>query len=1066
MNDDNIQLLSQLSTIVITEREHCAIQIESKNKETGSSKRDSKMENMEIELRGLLNEALDGKSRVPEVHVEESADDEVRGIEETPVDIQGKTPMRSEEAHNYLTPNMSDSVEVGSIISGGGSSIDITDFFKSSGYEPAKVDNDGKDRRNSAIEDELQLTNTEEKVVTIVTEIPIVTIIDTDDPGSSAQLDDIAAPDEQSPDPFAATFAEAAETSRSYLPVYEDAEITETSTDDSPQHPHPRRPKGRHYGSFRKLFRPRSSSSSSSKLSKKASRSRSRSRSPSPLESPTSAQSSQSNLFQDLDTGLPRVRRRSHVYSQRRSVSHTTAVSQNNPIDIDHLAACDSDESISCATSPFDISTVPFDPANPYLDISCRNLSHFPILPARFEGLVELHLVNNWITAVPGFVLPVLSKLQVLDMSQNLLKELPAEIRCLSELRELYVRENRLENVNSELGKCVSLEVLDLGNNKISALGWLNSELPHIGHFWLIWRFHIFCVEPELFAQISKLKTLDLSRNKLRILPSSIGLIPSLQNLQIDDNPFDVSFKKLVTPLVAALQLEREGGIGKQSSSRPSDTTSQSEADWSRASSMLFDDSIPSTPVSATGSMRSVQRRVRSLPPEGLSTDQISRLEGLFAGHVTPNGSMRSLSSVRSRGSYPGIIFRDSMGDAEGMMQGAESGSFRFTAPRGGSKRTGLVGTFPLPGMSASSHSMDADLPLKDEEGDRGGEKGTEGVELDEGHEQSENRKKEDRQREKQAGTVGKSKGSRLFGLAGKKKPSILPPELVSPTSPTSPAAPTSPISPTSPTSPASPTTPTFPSSASLIVPDRDPIPGPIFGPRTSSLADTPAVVPTSPTKEKEKASSNRNRLSSFFASKPSSQASFSQQTADREPPSQIYLRRLLNYLRDVHDLDPRTNGVGVEVLNKHTPDTTTRKIDNVDSSQDPKLRKKQTPARRHKVVQEILTTERTYVDQLEALVEVYVKPIEEREILTAQEINGIFANVGNILMFHKEVLLPDLEKACRDTDKEGEGEQRLGGVFLKAAPFLRMYSVSTSADDQLELQQPSFLRQPNFHYL
>ncbi|KAI8821301.1 uncharacterized protein EV422DRAFT_495801, partial [Fimicolochytrium jonesii] len=105
------------------------------------------------------------------------------------------------------------------------------------------------------------------------------------------------------------------------------------------------------------------------------------------------------------------------------------------------------------------------------LDISSRNLSHFPALPAQFNGLVELHLVNNWITAIPGSILGRLERLQVLDLSQNLLAQLPAEIGGLRELREVYVRENRLVGLPVELADAGRLRVCDFGRNRITDIG-------------------------------------------------------------------------------------------------------------------------------------------------------------------------------------------------------------------------------------------------------------------------------------------------------------------------------------------------------------------------------------------------------------------------------------------------------------------------------------------------------------------------------------------------------------------------------------------------------------------
>ncbi|KAI8849866.1 Dbl homology domain-containing protein [Chytridium lagenaria] len=92
-------------------------------------------------------------------------------------------------------------------------------------------------------------------------------------------------------------------------------------------------------------------------------------------------------------------------------------------------------------------------------------------------------------------------------------------------------------------------------------------------------------------------------------------------------------------------------------------------------------------------------------------------------------------------------------------------------------------------------------------------------------------------------------------------------------------------------------------------------------------------------------------------------------------------------------------------------------------------------PTRRGNIVGEVLKTEQTYVRELMMLVELYVGPLEMGDVVTMTDVNLMFANIRSILLFHQKHLLPELEEAAQNPD------QPLGAVFLRCAPFFKMYS-------------------------
>ncbi|KAI9099278.1 hypothetical protein DFS34DRAFT_61648 [Phlyctochytrium arcticum] len=798
-------------------------------------------------------------------------------------------------------------------------------------------------------------------------------------PPSATNLDDIInAADEGDRDPFSKAFATAAETSQTHLP----GPALVVSPDSTLQN--------RKRQSLRRLFRPRSASSST-KVSPVSVESLELTNSqatlsPFPHDAPsfridTLGQDEETTIVRQTtgtnkdmpssafpnshhSLALPSVRRRSHVYSQRRSISHADASAENAPLDLEHLAACDSDDSVSAKSSPFDIKMVPFDDNKPHLDVSSRNLSHFPRLPKRFAGLTEVHFVNNWITAIPGTSLAMLKRLQVLDLSQNLLHELPAELGLLKELRELYVRENRLEIIPEELSNCHNLQVIDLARNRLKN------------------------ISPTIFSNMKRLTNLDLSHNNLRMLPSSLGVLKdSLLHLHVDNNNFDSSFQSLITPLVAAMRQEFEHNVVDRSPSplpgsetRPAENSVIIEKETPVSTVIIEKEEAPDSKEESRSSTLD-GKRIRSLPPGGLSQAQFAKLETLFAGGGQTDaskGSLRSKSGshkVNVSGRQPVTMIG---AQSEPKLRGGRdtnSGSFRMSS---GSMRSrlGLVGAF-----------VGSPEPIASPE-------------------EADGQKKDDSDPNHTVDKKGRIFGMGSIGMGSKRRSRIPTIDLPSSSAKTDPP----------------------------IVSESGSIPTVHIGPRSSSLDmegardSTCLQIQPSP----RKPSANRNRFSLFGGKPPVNGGS--EVSSSNGPTSRIYLHRLLNHLRDAHELDPRANGANVEVLSCQTIHAPTD--EEQDAKQAERLKKKQTPERRRKVSLEILTTERTYVQQLEALVEVYIKPIEERGILTVQESNTLFSNVKNILIFHQEHLLPDLEEGCKTE------EQCLGPVFFAGAPFLRMYSV------------------------
>lgn len=104
------------------------------------------------------------------------------------------------------------------------------------------------------------------------------------------------------------------------------------------------------------------------------------------------------------------------------------------------------------------------------------------------------------------------------------------------------------------------------------------------------------------------------------------------------------------------------------------------------------------------------------------------------------------------------------------------------------------------------------------------------------------------------------------------------------------------------------------------------------------------------------------------------------------------------------------------------------------------KLREKAGSMRR-KVVDELCTTEKTYVEGLDNLIKHFMNPlvnkIDGRRFLSAQEHSTIFpADINTIYALHSQLFI----QLLKNTTNWHNDQSKIGHIFVKYGPMFKMY--------------------------
>jgi len=179
------------------------------------------------------------------------------------------------------------------------------------------------------------------------------------------------------------------------------------------------------------------------------------------------------------------------------------------------------------------------------LDLSGTDLEYLPLSIERFTNIREIKLSANKLSTLPkGFA--NLNRLERIDLSNNRFTIIPSSINELTSLKQLNLSSNQIRNVPKWINgskevhqfyfseKIDSLEILNLNENLLNQIPDSIGNLValkklELGHNSL---FKI----PSSIGNLKRLEFFSAEHNQLNSIPKSIGNLHSLKELNLDSN--------------------------------------------------------------------------------------------------------------------------------------------------------------------------------------------------------------------------------------------------------------------------------------------------------------------------------------------------------------------------------------------------------------------------------------------------------------------------------------------------------------------------------------------------
>ena len=150
----------------------------------------------------------------------------------------------------------------------------------------------------------------------------------------------------------------------------------------------------------------------------------------------------------------------------------------------------------------------------------------------KLQGIKRLDLADG-LTEFPIEIFELADSLEILNLSDNHLRSLPADLGRLNKLKIIFLSNNDFEEVPEVLADCPHLSMVGFKSNKIRVLG--ENILP-LGVRWLILTDNQLELLPNSIGRLEKLQKLMLAGNQLRSLPDEMADCQNLELIRLAAN--------------------------------------------------------------------------------------------------------------------------------------------------------------------------------------------------------------------------------------------------------------------------------------------------------------------------------------------------------------------------------------------------------------------------------------------------------------------------------------------------------------------------------------------------
>lgn len=170
------------------------------------------------------------------------------------------------------------------------------------------------------------------------------------------------------------------------------------------------------------------------------------------------------------------------------------------------------------------------------LDLSDNELAELPEGLKNLKQLTTLVLSGNKLEALPRIVCQ-LKTLTTLDAAYNTISRLPDSIVNLHQLTTLNLSYNELEEIPEELCQLKKLTTLDITSNPIKRVATKITNLRLLTTFRMAGT--TLRELPSFLCQLKRLVNLDVSRNEISRLPETLSGLSQLQTLNLSTNKLE-----------------------------------------------------------------------------------------------------------------------------------------------------------------------------------------------------------------------------------------------------------------------------------------------------------------------------------------------------------------------------------------------------------------------------------------------------------------------------------------------------------------------------------------------